>query len=235
MSAIKSPPTSLPRLPPFRHLPKLAVKKSPLPPPTAPKGFSVRTMLTSGKALSKSQNRIPSPFRKIAKPSHENRAENDVDSEDEKAYSKEEIIVETLQRHLEDIGKIKEDLNAFRKSYMKTPIFRYILEAANFPDSVKSRIRKARCSTSSLLRVKTTQRVRETSPFSSNRGYGVATNMSIRNMSVQHSLVPPKPEVAPKTTVRHLVNLVKPKEYKASLHYIKARRSNAGVKLRHQL
>ena len=108
------------------------------------------------KYMSVTQSRIRTSYTRSSHPSRLARqkpapVENSTNENEENSLSKEEIMTESLQRHLNDITQIQSELSVFRKTCMKTPILRYLFGAIRFPDSVQSRIRRARCSTSSII------------------------------------------------------------------------------------
>lgn len=77
---------------------------------------------------------------------------------DEETPTMEEIMTESLQKHLDDISIIKRDLAHIKQEYVKTPIFRYLFRAIDFPESIKTRIKRVRCSSSTLLRSRVVSR-----------------------------------------------------------------------------
>lgn len=79
-------------------------------------------------------------------------------TDNEDALTVDEIMAESLQRHLDDIGIIKRDLDHIKKVYVKTPIFRYLFNAIEFPAAIKTRIKRVRCASSSTIRTRAVSR-----------------------------------------------------------------------------
>ena len=65
-----------------------------------------------------------------------------------------EILTESLNQHLRDIVKIKQELCHFNESELKVPMRHYLLKQINFPKSVRVRIKCLHNSTSNLFKSK---------------------------------------------------------------------------------
>ncbi len=61
-----------------------------------------------------------------------------------------EAVADSLQRHLDDIDSIRRDLEQVKRDYVQPPIVGYLLSTINFPAQIKSRIKRASRSYSTL-------------------------------------------------------------------------------------
>jgi hypothetical protein len=74
------------------------------------------------------------------------------------AMTQEEILSESLSRHLADIQQIQADLRSFKEAKLKTPIFRLLIDSIPFPNHVVNVLRRAERSYAHIVTPKTPPR-----------------------------------------------------------------------------